>query len=92
MSNSFAYIKDHYKMPWLKRGIRVCSTDNGKQQWGRVTSTIGAHVRIRYDGETKYSHIFHPCYELVYFDEQGNILGDYRRGEQKGQTLVYQPV
>jgi hypothetical protein len=73
MTYSLDYVKSYYKMPFLKRGMKVIM--DGKT--GKVTSGDGAYVRVRYDN-ANYSVRCHPQWEMVYYDENGEIAADYR--------------
>jgi len=51
---SIEYVRRCYRMPWLKRGLRVLAL--GKP--GRVTRAT-AHVYVRLDGE-QHAKPYHP--------------------------------
>lgn len=70
---SFDYIRNHYKMPWLRRGLLVQM--DGRT--GRVTVGKGPYVGVRFSDEQHSSHI-HPQWNVVYHDEDGKVLADYR--------------
>ena len=76
MSSPFDYVKKAYNLPFLKKGLRV--KFDGKM--GTVTHA-DCHVRVRFDGQ-KHSVRCHPTWEIIYYDEQGNILADFT-GEHK---------
>lgn len=50
----FAYVRDYYGMPWLKRGLAVLAC--GKP--GKVTDATH-YVFVKLDGE-KHSRPYHP--------------------------------
>ncbi|RYY67683.1 MAG: hypothetical protein EOO12_00055 [Chitinophagaceae bacterium] len=62
--NEFDYINRTYGLS-MSRGSRVEYTgDKSGPKQGVVTSAAGAHVNIRFDGETKSIGPFHPTWEL----------------------------
>ncbi len=60
----FDYVRQHYNMPWLKRGVRVLA--NGEP--GTVMSAT-MHIKVRLDGE-KHGHPYHP-HDVVRVDDGG---------------------
>lgn len=71
MSNSFKYVKEYYKLPFIKRGMRVCN--HGRP--GKVTSA-NSRVRVLFDGWTKPVNC-HPTWEMIYYAEDGSVLADF---------------
>ena len=61
---SMDYIRRYYKVP-ARRGARVEYTGEQEPQQGTITSSEGARVRIRMDGE-KHAGIYHPTWEMRY--------------------------
>jgi len=62
-------------MSWVKRGMRVEHTYNGKK--GRVSgANSSANLNITFDGQS-YSENCHPWFMMKYFDKQGNIIKEY---------------
>jgi hypothetical protein len=57
-----------YGVP-AKRGGRVEYLGGVTPQFGTITGTDGAHLRIRLDGK-KHSSPFHPTWELRYLDDE----------------------
>ena len=59
-------IRRYYGVP-AKRGARVRYTGEGadKPEFGTITGTNGAHLRIRLDGQ-KISYLFHPTWQIEY--------------------------
>lgn len=63
------YVRDYYGVP-AKRGMHVkIFTGHGVDE-GRITS---ACQYIRVNGKN-----YHPTWQVVYYDEKGNILKDTR--------------
>lgn len=45
---SIAYVREHYNMPWIKRGVKVIiGTAYGTPREGRIVSVPGAHIKVR---------------------------------------------
>lgn len=72
MNGAMQWIRDHYPVP-AKRGMRV-ECDG---QPGRIMSAANGHL-VLWMYNTKPSHRVraHPCWRMVYFDDEGNILVD----------------
>ena len=67
----FDWVRKSYNLPFIKRGMRVCH--DGKM--GTITFA-DSHVKVRLDGQ-KYPVSCHPTWEMVYYDEAGNVLADF---------------
>ena len=66
MKRQFDYVNNYYGLN-LRRGTPVTYTDmEGVKQSGRVTSSSGAHIYIRFDGSDKVEGPFHPTWNLKY--------------------------
>lgn len=76
--NSFDYLRTSptRNMPWIKRGM-TCEID-GKR--GVVIGGKGGYVRVRYDG-AKYPVVCHPHWRAVYYDDNGQVIKDYRENQ-----------
>ena len=63
---SMKKIRKYYKVP-AKRGGKICYTGEGKDkpEYGVITSSSGAYLRIRLEGH-KISGLFHPTWEIEY--------------------------
>lgn len=61
--SGFDYINRTYGLN-LKRGSRVEYTGGKVARLGTVTSAAGAHINIRFDGETASVGPFHPTWEM----------------------------
>lgn len=61
---SMRYIRRYYKVP-ARRGARVEYTGEQEPQQGTITSSEGARIRVRMDGE-KHTGIYHPTWEMRY--------------------------
>jgi len=77
MAYSLDFVKKHYNMPFLQRGMKIIV--NGKA--GKVTSGDDKYIRVRYDNATS-SRRCHAQWEAVYFDKDGNIIADYRAAKE----------
>ena len=67
------YIREHYGMPWLKRGLAI--TVAGRP--GKVVGFHGPWVRVRFEGVKRGTVVTNPCWETVYTTTDGDILGDF---------------
>ncbi|EMA6344856.1 hypothetical protein U3450_003912 [Bacillus cytotoxicus] len=63
------------KIHFAKRGMRV--EVQGKM--GTIVGNCKNDLFIVLDGNP-HKFRFHPYWEIVYFDEQGNIIKDFRKG------------
>ncbi len=61
---SMRYIRRYYKVP-ARRGARVEYTGESEPQQGTITSSEGARIRVRMDGE-KHTGIYHPTWCMSY--------------------------
>lgn len=68
-------VRDGRDMPFIKRGMRV-QIYNGK--FGRITgSNHQMNINVRLDGE-KRSANYHPTWKMRYFDENNNVIAEYK--------------
>lgn len=65
----FDYIKEYYKLPFLKKGMKV--EYEGKK--GIITGARGQYLLIKEEGN-KHSDPYHPTYHLKYFDSEGKEI------------------
>ncbi len=62
-------------MPFVKRGMRVEHTHNGKV--GRVSGANScANLQITFDGQS-WSENCHPTWKMRYFDKEGEVVAEY---------------
>ena len=79
LAKNLSDVAEYRRMPFLRGGLRIFN-DTG--QHGKVVGGSGAgYVLIKFHYQ-RWLHIYHPTWELAYFDKQGHILADYRT-EQK---------
>lgn len=63
-------------IPWLKRGMRVEHTYNGKK--GRVSGSNGSgNINVIFDGDN-WSQNCHPHWMMKYFDKDGELIKEYK--------------
>jgi len=66
-------VRQFYGVP-AKRGATVRASDTGEE--GKITSTDGNHLRVRYPRDSTSWRWFHPC-ALDYQAEDGSwLLGE----------------
>lgn len=71
---SLTYVKERRNMPFIKRGMRV--EVNGRM--GKVTAgNRSGNINVLFD-EIKQPANCHPQWETCFFDENGEIIADYR--------------
>jgi hypothetical protein len=71
MAYGLPRIRQQYGVP-AKRGMRVTyqKDQNHAEKAGKITSSDGAYLRIRFDGDIKtYPAPFHPTWNIKYHDE-----------------------
>ena len=70
------YVKNQRGLPFVKRGMRVENTYNGKK--GKITGgNSSGNIQVKFDGN-KYSQNCHPTYMMKYFDEEGNLIKEFK--------------
>lgn len=69
------YIKHYYQLPFLKEGMRV----EADGMPGTINREKNGYIEVKFDsGNTALAH---PTWEIVYFDEKGEIIKDFRRSK-----------
>jgi hypothetical protein len=68
----FEHVKKAYDMPFLKANMRV----NINGRYGYVISHSNSGLRAKLDNGKYVS--FHPTWETIYYDNQANVIKDYR--------------
>jgi len=75
-NDEFEYIRKTYDLPFLRKGLRVCFD-------GKMGTVVSAdhHVKVKFD---LYAYITscHPCWDIAYYDEKGNLLADFTGAER----------
>lgn len=64
-----------YHMPWLKKYLTVTCCD----EQGVIAGCDGNYILVYIPGEEHLKR-WHPTWEMIYYDGEGNILADYRKG------------
>lgn len=68
-------IRKQKGMPFLKRGMRVLFTYNGKH--GRISgANYCGNLNITFDGDN-FSQNCHPQWKMQYFDKDGGLIKEY---------------
>lgn len=76
MSN-LDYVKENRGLPFVKKGMKVEHTYDGKTQIGKIIG--GNHcgnLDVLFEGKKK-SENCHPNWAMKYFDEDGNVLAEF---------------
>ena len=69
-------VRKHRNMPFLKRGMRVQHTHNGR--FGRISgSNTSMNLNITFDGDN-HSQNCHPYWMMKYFDSDGGLIKEYK--------------
>lgn len=69
------YVKKQRGLPFVKIGMKVQSTYNGK--FGYITGgNMSGNLQIRFEGKN-HSENYHPHWEIKYFDDKGNVIKEY---------------
>ena len=67
--------RKHRNMPFVKRGMRVIFTHDGRK--GRIAgANESSNLNIIFDGE-RHSVNCHPYFKMQYFDKQGKLIKEY---------------
>lgn len=71
------YLKRHYKLPFLKVGLKVIAQGlTGKVvSLCRKTKTIG--IRFKHDPVDRICY-YHPKWQIKYYDNRGNLLAEFK--------------
>lgn len=78
------YYQKHHDFEKNKRyrGVPLCDYGTEVELRGKRGFIIGANDSCNFDVKFEDGiHNCHPNYELVYFDEQGNVMYDFRKGQ-----------
>jgi hypothetical protein len=74
---SLDYVKENRQIPFVKRGMKVEHTYNGKTQIGKVVSgNMSGNIQVKFEGDD-YSKNCHPNWAMKYFDEDDNVLAEW---------------
>ncbi|MFC1059532.1 hypothetical protein ACFGW1_01660 [Pasteurella multocida] len=70
------YIMETYELPFLEKGLLIkCGQDTGK-----ITGFKNGKVKVKLDNGKNAS--YHPTWEMIYFDENNNVLADFTTGDK----------
>ncbi len=76
MSSPFKYVREYYKLPFIKRGMRISMHD----KTGTITHA-DYELRVRFEGQ-KHSSRCHPTWEMIYYAEDGSVLADFTKNKE----------
>jgi len=72
---SIGQVRKSRGLPFLKVGMRVFSTHNGK--YGKVTgSNSSMNINVKFDGDN-HTQNCHPLWKIAYLDIDGNEVARY---------------
>ncbi|PWN67619.1 hypothetical protein [Chryseobacterium oncorhynchi] len=71
------YIKQYYDLPFLSKGMKVEA--DGKS--GKINKEKNGYLEILFDNGIKA--LAHPTWEIVYYNEKGEIIKDFRKPKHK---------
>lgn len=76
------YIKQHYDLPFLVPGMRI--EVDGKM--GTIKKEKNAHLLVNFDSGN--SAPVHPTWQTAYFDQDMNILKDFREQKRSPEVIM----
>ncbi|WP_410982451.1 MFS transporter [Bacillus cereus] len=72
----FKKMQKFRKLDFAYMGMRVQVAG----MWGMIVGNWKTNLFVLFDGEIE-KHNCHPYWEIAYYDEEGNVVRDFRRGE-----------
>jgi len=74
---SLDYVKENRGIPFVKRGMKIELTYNGKTQTGEVISgNSSGNIQVKFIGDN-YSKNCQPNWAMTYFDKDGKVLAEF---------------
>lgn len=74
--DSLQYIREYYRMPWLRTGLTVDM--DGKRGPIVGFSLSYAYVQVQFPDHEGPANC-HPTWAMTYYDEQDNVVADYKK-------------
>lgn len=72
---SLDYVKEYRGLTFIKKGMKVEHTHNGKVGVIKNGNSSG-NLDILFEGETVCQNC-HPTWEMKYFDDKDNVIAEY---------------
>ena len=70
------YVQNQRGLKFIKRGMKVENTYSKKI--GVITGgNSSGNINVKFEGETKASNC-HPTWMMKYFDQDGNVIAEYK--------------
>lgn len=73
---AFKKMQKFRKLDFAYMGMRV----NVTGKWGTIIGNWKTNLFILFDGEVE-PYNCHPHWEIAYYDDEGNVVRDYQKGE-----------
>ncbi|MBK5474215.1 Uncharacterized protein BWINRA5_02822 [Bacillus mycoides] len=73
---AFKKVQNHRNLHFAYMGMRV----NVAGKWGTIVGNWKTNLFVLFDGEIE-AYNCHPYWEIAYFDEEGNVVHSYQKGE-----------
>jgi len=71
------YVKNQRGLPFVKRGMRVELSYQGKTKQGLITGgNQSGNLQIKFDGEKKTQNC-HPRWAMTYFADDGRVIESF---------------
>jgi hypothetical protein len=75
--DSFPYIRQQYHMPFLRKYLAI----QCEEKRGVIARADGSYILVYMPG-LDFLPRYHPTWEMIYYDDEGNILADYRKKKE----------
>ena len=72
----FKKMQNFRKLHFAYMGMRV----NVAGMWGTIVGNWKTNLFVLFDGEIE-KHNCHPYWEIAYYDDEGNVVRNYQKGE-----------
>ncbi|MCH4566068.1 MFS transporter [Bacillus sp. ES1-5] len=73
---AFKKMQNFRNLHFVYMGMRV----NVAGMWGTIVGNWKTNLFVLFDGEIE-KHNCHPYWEIAYYDDEGNVVRNYQKGE-----------
>ncbi|EEL61485.1 hypothetical protein COD78_15550 [Bacillus cereus] len=73
---AFKKMQNFRNLHFAYMGMRV----NVADMWGTIVGNWKTNLFVLFDGEIE-KHNCHPYWEIAYYDDEGNVVRNYQKGE-----------